>query len=278
MITGLIFFLVSCQKEISNEDKGSGGVSGLSSVGLLSKINSDYGNGAQQELEYFYDSKNRLVRENQIWTAPGSSIREAHIILVRNADGIITKASYSYKGAPDSLIITPVYNTATKKYTSSVSRGAVSNLGYDSLIYIYNALGQIAELDEYIASPSGGATPVLGGKSFYSHDAAGNIKYTKFVYYNYFSGVEEVNGEVYYTYDASINPLVLNFTEAVIVGDATLTSPNNVIKMDYRDIASAGTNNMSYDVTYKYTIKNKPATSSITQSNGNLSTNTYTYK
>lgn len=276
-ISGLIFFMASCQKEISNEVNGSGGVRGPNSEELLSTFKTDYGN-AQIEVEFFYDVQNRLVRENQIISSPGTAPRESHRILVRNADGIVVKASYARIGITDSIIYTVNYNTVTRRYISSVSKSAINNNYYDSAVYIYNATGKIDEVDEYVTPPSAGVTPVPDQRSFYTFDASGNITYVKTVSFNFQSGLEELRGEYFITYDNSINPLILPFGEAQIFGDDSKVSPNNAIKMEYKDILGSGAANSIVDVSFTYTAKNKPSTSSIIQSNGIGYTNTYTYK
>lgn len=277
-ISGLIFFIASCEKEISNEKNGTGGVGGPNSEELLSTFKTVIGS-TQIEVEYFYDSQNRLVRENQMIISPGTAPRESHRILVRNADGIVVKASYASIGVADSVIYTVNYNAATSRYISSVSKSAINSSNYyDSAVYIYNASGKIDEVDEYITPPSAGNTQVPEQKSFYTFDAAGNITYVKTLSMNFQSGLEELRGEYFITYDNSINPLILPIGEAQIFGDDSKVSPNNAIKMEYKDILGSGAASSIVDVSFTYTAKNKPAYSSVLQSNGISYNNTYTYK
>lgn len=277
-VGGLVFFLASCQKDISNEKNGAGGVRGPNTEELLSTLKTDYGN-AQIEVEFLYDAQNRLVRENQMIIAPGTASRESHRILVRNASGIVVKASYASIGVADSIIYTVNYNSVAGRYISSVSKSALNNSNYyDSAVYSYDASGKINEVDEYLTPPSPGIIPIPDQRSFYTFDASGNITYVKTVSLNYQTGVEEVRGEYFLTYDSSINPLVLPIGEAQIFGDDAKVSPNNAIKMVYKDILGSGVASSTVDVSFTYTAKNKPSTSSIIQSNGISYSNTYTYK
>jgi len=279
---GLLFFLASCQKEVSVDLGGSsgngGGGGGATNGDLLSKITAA-GASENYTVEYTYDASKRVIRIVYTGTSSGQNIGNDTRV-VRNAAGIITQTIEKNAGVPDSSITIVNYNAASGRYESKIME--ITTQGFsaiDSSVFVYDGTGKIVQVDEYLSNPGIGLDPFLAAKTVYTYDAAGNNVTFKILSADPLGGPDEVLAETTIGYDTKVNPLILSAGEAVILGDPSMASPNNPTKYDYTDVANAGASSFLLDFTYTYNTKNKPATSSYTQTpGGGVTNNTYTYK
>lgn len=279
---GLLFFLASCQKEVSVDLGGSGGNGGggggATNGDLLSKITA-VGASENYTVEYTYDASKRVIRIVYTGTSSGQNIGNDTRV-VRNAAGIITQTIEKNAGVPDSSITIVNYNAASGRYESKIME--ITTQGFsaiDSSVFVYDGTGKIVQVDEYLSNPGIGLDPFLAAKTVYTYDAAGNNVTFKILSADPLGGPDEVLAETTIGYDTKVNPLILSAGEAVILGDPSMASPNNPTKYDYTDVANAGASSFLLDFTYTYNTKNKPATSSYTQTpGGGVTNNTYTYK
>lgn len=279
---GLLFFLASCQKEVSVDLGGSGGNGGggggSTNGDLLSKITST-GGSDNYSVEYTYDASKRVIKILYVGTSAGQNIGNETRV-VRNAAGIITQTIEKNAGIPDSSITIVNYNTASGRYIYKIME--ITTQGFtaiDSSVFVYDGAGRITQVDEYLSNPGIGLDPFLAAKTVYTYDAAGNNISYKILSEDPLGGPDEVLVESTISYDTKVNPLILSAGEAVILGDPSLASPNNPLKYDYKDIVNSGAASFLLDFTYTYNSKNKPATSSFTETpGGGVTNNTYTYK
>lgn len=275
---GLIFFLASCQKEVSVDLGGTGGGGGTSNGDLLAKISSTSGSDSYT-VDYTYDAAKRVIRIVYTGTSGGQNIG-SDTRVVRNASGIITQTIEKNAGVADSTITTVNYNAASGRYTSKVME--VQTQGFaatDSSVFVYDGAGRIIQVDDYLSNPGIGLDPFIALKTTYTYDVAGNDIGFKILQVDPLGGPDQVLAEYNIAYDTKVNPLILSAGEAIILGDPTMSSPNNPIKFDFKDVVNSGASSFVFDFTYTYNSKNKPATSSYTQNpGGQVTNNTYTYK
>lgn len=275
---GLIFLLASCQKEVSVDLGGTGGGGGTSNGDLLTKVSSTSSTDSYS-VDYTYDAAKRLIRIVYTGTSAGQNIG-SDTRIVRNAAGIITQTIEKNAGVPDSTITTIYYNSASGRYTSKVME--VQTQGFsatDSSVYVYDGSGKVVQIDDYLSNALLGLDPFIALKTMYTYDAAGNNTFFSILQVDPLGGPDTPLAEYKFAYDTKVNPLLLSSGEAVILSDPTMSSPNNPIKFDFTDVANSGASNFVFDFTYTYNSKNKPATSSYTQTpGGQVTNNTYTYK
>jgi hypothetical protein len=276
-LSGILFFLASCSKEISVENgsnaPGTGGGTGGGSNGTrLVRIGHRDGSDSLTT-HYTYNSANLLSGISYSGSVAGQDVGVQSRI-VRNASNIIT--SRVTKGALflaigiDSFISTYVYDAAQSRYRYSIT--SFTLLGFpvsDSAVFIYNGANRLASVIRYYDDGSGYE---VDGKEELTYN--GNNIATFKQYTHDGNNFELETTTTFEQYDTKINPLQFA-ADAVPLGMLQFYPANNLVKGTAIDHASG--NSESDTIVYTYNTQNRPSKATSTQGAG-TSAATYYYQ
>jgi len=274
-------FVLSCQKEIdpATIGKQTEPVTAPGPGGLLVKIVTH--TGTDSSVTYFtYDDSRRLIGRAISGISQGFELND-NLQIVRNALGIITKlvekSPTINQNGYDSVSTNVFYDAATARYTYT-TEGHVANglIIKDSLVFIYDASGRVTRQDYYLADFFGGPQFNWVAKTEYDYDTRGNSIGINFFEYKDTSHSFILGGITTYTYDARVNPLLLNAGEAIVLQEPDLSSPSNISGVDLNDLTDPSTN-VKVGIVYTYNSADKPTTAIQTRNPGNIITHVNFY-
>ena len=262
LCTSVILLLVSCTKEksIDSTDPDAPG-GGSQASGQLVKTVIQLGLTDSAVSYISYDGEGRFQRT---WLGgnqnPMNDYGDTRV--VRNSQGIITRIILKNEAnsATDSLEYQVYFNTGNGRYAAKVFTEEEQGVIYkDSIVYSYNASGQISEELSYISIDN--SPYEEWSKTLYSY-TNGNLTGYQGYFMNYNTNAYVQLSQIDIEYDNNQSPLVLG-AEGILLEQINLVSPNNVTRATVSDLEEPA-NNETVTYTYTYNDKNKPATGSIT--------------
>ena len=263
LATAATLLLFSCSKEksIDSTDPDSPNNGGNEGKGLLVKTAIQLGLNDSSVSNYGYDDQNRLIR---FWLTGNNNVMQdpSEIVIARGGSGAIQ--SFIVKGAPGTNgdeVYTVLYNAGTGHYSAKVSQETVAgSVRRDSLVYNYNAAGQISEEIYYISFD--GSPYVDWAKNEFNYGSNGNLTSYKGYFLDENTMTYVQASDIVVEYDNKTSPLVLG-AEGIVLDQINFVSPNNVTKATVTDLEDPSNNEVA-TYTYVYNDKDKPATASIT--------------
>lgn len=261
--TALLLFSCSKEKSIDSSDPnapGSGG-GGNQTTGQLVKTVIQLGQSDSTVNYYRYDGQSRFMRH---WLGGTQNVLNDYgeTRVVRNSAGniqfIILKDDPN--STTDSLIYTVYHNSGGGRYASKVIKEELNGTLYkDSIVYSYNAGGQITEELNYVSVDNDPYEE--WSKTLYTY-ASGNLTGVRNFYMDFNTNAYVQLSEILIEYDNKQSPLVLG-AEGILLEQLSYVSPNNVTKATVNDLEEPA-NNEVVTYAYVYNDKNKPATANIT--------------
>ena len=261
LIYGGILFVFSCQKEISKEIPDNKPVDNNSNKGgLLVKTISRIKTDSIVTL-YYYDAAERWTGTSTygIW---GGYSQESRFMIIRNADGIITKivhkspiiSSYGY----DSVHYVVSYDAVQSRYVYIVGYNISTDPTYlDSTVFEYDNIGRVTGKRYYMINlPFMGDTTLIT-KFDYSYDAKGNVSSFNITAYNS-SSIDRLVTTM--RYDDKSAPLRLSNGESFVTIQAGEYAVNNITYLDSR-FNNASVYEIQVENKYTYNSNNKPVAS-----------------
>lgn len=274
-LTLLPLLVLSCGKDLSLDT----GDTPLLTADLLTKVVYYFGTDSSQ-IEYSYDASKRLIGQRY----SGTLQEPSELRFVRDGSGIIIKMIRKdpalVMGGIDSLVTVLNYDITASRYASRVSRIVSSGVVFtDSVQLFYNPSGKLIREEGFIASVVLGNVPVPRAKTEYTWSLAGNLTQINYSEADIATGGPMQQLYTFkYTHDAGKSALQLTTRDAYGIGLVDLANPNNVLKENFEDI-STPTDNYTFDYSYVYNAKNKPATGVILDPSSGSTTNVkYVYK
>jgi YD repeat-containing protein len=268
--------VLSCQKEIDPAMIGEDAepVTDPVSGDLLVKILTHTGTDSSAT-SLTYDGSRRLIGKTISGISDGFDLSD-NFQIVRNASGVITKliekSPTISQNDYDSVLTNVFYDATTAKYTH-ISEGHVAGglIIKDSIVFVYDASGKGIPQDDYLADFFGG--PQYNGlqKVEYDYDAHGNSTGINVFEYKDTSHSFLLEGITTYTYDAKVNPLLLNAGEAMVLQEPDLSSPSNITGVNLNNLTDPSTN-VQVSIVYTYNSANKPRSAIQTRNPGNIVT------
>lgn len=254
-LTAIVFLLVSCSKEVSNEPSHRIALTDSSSAGLLQKMVVTYipENFENTLIEFTYDDAGRPIsRETafKIKDANGNittktELRKFH----RDNEGKITRIGE---------LADSVYMLVEYENNSSKVKKVSDNRDRFYTEFVYDANNRIEKLNFYQRSP-GPADPYKL-LSFHTHkfDSNGNLLEKIFNQDDDNNGTWETPLKVYFSYDNRINP-VYHVDDALFPDNWSLNSPNNTLRQINEYAGPPMRDTLNY--VYTYDSQDRPVTS-----------------
>ncbi len=261
LIYGGILFLFSCQKEISKEIPGNKPGDNNSNIGdLLVKTISRVRTDSIVTI-YYYDVAKRWTGTSTygIW---GGYSQESRFMIIRNADGIISKivhkspviSSYGY----DSIHYVVSYDAAQSRYAYIVGYNISTDPTYlDSTVFEYDNSGRVAGKRYYMINLPFMGDTTLAAVFGYNYDTKGNVSSFNITAYNS-SSIDNLVTTM--RYDDKSAPLQLSNGESFVTGQAGDYAVNNITYHDSR-FTNASVYEIQVENKYTYNSNNKPVTS-----------------
>jgi hypothetical protein len=275
ILTSIIVFLSSCQKEVDfATGSGGGGAANQKLIRIGTRSGTD-----TTTTDYGYNNAGKLIRQYTAGNVQGTAFF-IETRLNRNTSGIITnvvlKSDQFAALGIDSIVTVVKYNTGTSKYTGSVT--ALTLFGFtlkDSSFYTYDGSDRITQEESFTADPITGLYE-KSSKTVYTWLSGTNVGNEKYYDWDDTSNSYVLSEEYTNTYDSKVSPLQLGM-EAIFIGDLVAAATNNLTKSVYMDATDPGNNEIT-DVVYTYNSANKPATGIMTATGSSITTATYTYQ
>lgn len=274
-IAGLAILVASCAKDSSSVQE-PGITDNL--VGKLQRVEVVYPpqNASFLEQVYTYDDSGKmasiLVRSN-FTSGSGTTTTTSLSTFIRDQLGravrivytpatVASQADLVYRGTSNQLL-----------YVRTVTPPGSIGTGLDSLVFTYNNLNQVVQVDQYTTQANGQLTRT--GYDVCSWDQRGNLTSRQVYQDQDGNGIFEPSIKYSWTYDDKINPRP--FTDpALFYWNAlwpTGVSPNNVVRQMNTYPPNGGPDD-ALDYIFQYNPNNKPSTE--TQTPGGSITR-YTY-
>lgn len=259
LIYGGILFVFSCQKEISKEiplNRPRDNNNGDLLVKTISRVATD-----SIVTIYYYDAAKRWTGTSTygIW---GGYSQESKFMIIRNADGIISKtvhkspviSSYGY----DSVHYLVSYEAVHSRYAYVLGYNISTDPTYlDSTVFEYDNIGRVSGKRYYMINlPFPGDTTLIS-RFDYRYDAKGNVSSYSMTAYNS-SSVESLVTTM--RYDDKSAPLRLPNGESFVTVQAGDYAVNNLTYLDSRFTNTSVYENQ-VENKYKYNSNNKPVSS-----------------
>ena len=250
----LVLFLLSCQKEVSNNiQTGPSSDSSAKKTTLLTwiKYNSDGDTGSAH---FTYDASNRLVlleKFKKVKDYMGNYTR-----IIRDNSGVLI-AFIQDVGTIDSLFSIVYHDTVTKHFTYMVQYNTASLSTIDSTVFTYSG-SHIGSLIQYETdSVTGKYQPIT--KRVFTYDQNNNMLTDQWYSYNAYSNSFSPNAYTYsFNYDQKTSPLILGDESTLL--EIGSNGPNNAIKEQMEGGNPGDTNLITYQ--YNYNSDNRPKSDS----------------
>jgi hypothetical protein len=263
--------LFSCQKEVDDVFKSSGG--GSANSGLLKKVVTLNGTDSTV-FTIGYNSSSKITSVYTSGVGSGTTINTQESF-IRNNQGIVTQiitkdADYAAYGI-DSIIT--IVNSVGGKYTSRVSNINLLGLLFkDSVAFTYSGSTIIKEEDFLDVGIGTGYAPTTKNEFTYTGN---NITAIKVSVYDDASSSYQDDYTQTFTYDTKASPLILG-VEGIAIGYYNWYSSNNVVKL-VAVSSTDPTQNETQTVTYTYNSSNRPLTAITAVQGGPTFNSTYSY-
>ena len=253
ILAALATFFYSCSKEesVDSTDPNSGG---NNSSNVLVKTSIKVG-GDSAVNTYGYDNQKRFI--SQQFTGTINVMEDyGQTSVSRNTQGIIERILF-VDDAGDQLEYRVYYDGNAKRYLSKTSSEVFQGVTYkDSIVYSYNAAGQISQEMYYLNEGSG---YMDYGKTEYTWSGS-NLTTAKYFYRNT-SNIYQQSATLAYEYDSKTAALSLG-AEGIILEQTSFVSANNITKLSFTDLEDA-TQNEVVTFAYTYNAANRPTAASI---------------
>jgi len=257
LLLGALLFIYSCEKEISKEIPGNKPGTGNSAIGDLLIKTVERTNQDSIVTLYQYDAARRWLGTTSTIVS-GGSVLNHQFIIVRNAEGIITKRIHKDAARTDSVYFMVNYNSTLSRYESMSSNNGISTAPFlrDSVAFQYDNTQKIAGYLYYTLDFPDLLDVTLVARIVFSRDARGNIISEKI--YQLANGGQNDSAEVIYKYDDKVRPLQLSDGEALVTQQAGLYAVNNTIFLE--SFESNGVPGIRVEKKFVYNSLNKPVT------------------
>ena len=256
--------LASCSKEksIDSSDPDGPNNGGNTPKGLLVKTVIQLGQTDSSVTNFSYDGEGRLSR---MWLSGNQNVMSdpGEVRVERDAQGRIKAIGIRDEvgATTDSRVYTVHFNTSTNRYISKVVSETYQGVLYkDSIVYNYNANGQITEEVYYVSVEN---SPYADwSKTEFTYGSNGNLTEYKGYFRDPMSSNYVQASHIAIEYDNKPSPLVLG-AEGILLDQINFVSPNNVTRATVTDLEEPS-NSEVVSYAYEYNDKNKPATANIT--------------
>jgi len=206
---------------------------------------------------YYYDTARRWVGSTSRVNTNVSALDD-QVIIVRDADGIITKTIYKSGFINDSFYFKVNYNRTLSRYESKSSNRRLTTPFYrDSMQFQYDNAQKIAGYLYYILDYRSLFDVMLTAKVIFSRDGQGNIISEKV--YQFENGNLHDSVTFIYKYDNKVRPLQLSDGEALVTEQDGRYAVNNNIYTNL--IGSNGLSSHHVEKKFVYNSLNKPVSS-----------------
>jgi hypothetical protein len=256
VIAMLSFSLFSCQKEVDDILKTTGGNGSTS--GLLKRTVIKQGSDSSTT-DYFYNNAGKIIGVNQTTVSTGS-FEFNNETIERNSQGfierIITKASQLSQNGVDSLVAT--VTSSSGQYKSRIVQFSVlgTTVSFSSFYY-YDGTGKIVSEKDYTDD---GAGNVDSSQIDYSYTGTNLISLKG---YDLSSASTTPDLTQVFEYDSKPSPLVVGNEGFVLNNFYQWFSANNLKKMTVNVSGDPDTHVETWD--YNYNSASKPLLADITQ-------------
>ena len=250
----------SCQRTVVNDQPNP---TDANDSGLLKQVKTFLlPDSFYQTYENFFYDGNRRLRDRTV----GTNSSFTHTTYTRDAQGRLVKWKYR-TSKPDSVEIGVVYESSSSTRAKYLSDSSV--------VFTYNASGQIIRTDTYqpVAAPGSGYKLVV--YHLYSYDANNNLTKREEFTDPDKDGIFTLNITYFMEYDNKPNPRY-PVDDAMIELFFLDRSPNNLVKMRY-DIAAPGPLDGENIINFQYGATNKPLTNQFQSSDGRRTVSGYSY-
>lgn len=223
--------MLSCEKEVSMTNQSGSGNSDVPELLIKTIDESPQGSIVT---EYKYDHAKKLVSEQTTMFNISRGSKTSSILFFRDTQGRITKTAHKYDQPVDNIlydtVITLVYYedpVSRKIHHTTTATTANGITVYDSVRYLYSALGKVVKTEHYTYRSN--ETRKKGNWFSWEFNSAGNLVKMEQYSDQTGTGIYGVDITYLFDYDDKVNPYYSG-DDIRLETDWYSASPNNVIK------------------------------------------------